>query len=134
RQPEGVEAHREQDVVAAHAQEPRRSVGWSLGVPMADVQVTRRVRVHGEEVVGGLRGVVQVDLIDAAGAPALLPLRLYLGWAVAVRCSLGTAYGRFGHLNSVSLARTLQHHKQKPRPAGRGARGTAHCRSAGRPG
>ena len=46
RQPEGVEAHREEHVVTAHALEARERVGRRQRVPVADVQRARRIRVH----------------------------------------------------------------------------------------
>ena len=76
RKAEGVVAHGEEDVEAAHALVARCGVGWRLGVPVTYVQVARRVRVHGEEVVLRSDVVVQVDLVEAFFAPALLPLLL----------------------------------------------------------
>ena len=51
RQAEGVEADREEDVVAVHPPEAGERVGRRLDVPVADVQVARRVGVHRQQVV-----------------------------------------------------------------------------------
>ena len=53
RQPERVEADREEDVVAVHPAEARQRVGRRDDVPVADVQVARRIRVHRQQVVLG---------------------------------------------------------------------------------
>jgi hypothetical protein len=52
-QPEGIEPDREEHVVAVHPAEPRQRVARGHDVPVADVQVTRRVRIHRQEVVLG---------------------------------------------------------------------------------
>ena len=54
RQPEGVEADREEHVVAVHPPEAGERVRRRDDVPVADVQVARRVRVHRQQVVLGL--------------------------------------------------------------------------------
>ena len=76
RQPEGVEAHGEEHVVAAHAAVARGGVGGRLGVPVPHVQVTRRVGVHRQEVVLRPRAVVEVDGVQALVLPGLAPARL----------------------------------------------------------
>ena len=81
-QAEGVEPHRMQDVIALHPHEPGVGVRARHGVPVADVEVARRVRVHGELVPLRARVVVP-DLVEPVRVPAVLPLRLYLGVAVA---------------------------------------------------
>ncbi len=53
RQPERVEADRQEDVLAVHAVEAGQRVGRGLDVPVPDVQVARRVRVHRQQVVLG---------------------------------------------------------------------------------
>ncbi len=75
RQAKGVEAHREEDVVAAHAHEARPRVGRGHGEPVADVEVTAGVGQHGQGVV---LGFIPIDLgpIQPGRLPLLLPLRL----------------------------------------------------------
>ena len=46
RQPERVEPHREEDVVAVHPAEPPDRVGRGGDVPVADMQIARRIGVH----------------------------------------------------------------------------------------
>ena len=84
RQPEGVEADREEDVVALHPPEAGQGVGRRLHVPVADVQVARRVVVHRQEVVRRPRRVVQVRPVEAELRPARLPARLDGGRVVAL--------------------------------------------------
>ena len=81
-QAEGIEPHRMQDVIALHPHEPGVGVRARHGVPVADVEVARRVRVHGELVPLGARVVVP-DLVEPVRVPTVLPLRLYLGVTVA---------------------------------------------------
>ena len=50
-QTEGIEAHREQDVVALHAHEAGAGVRRGHGVPVADVEVARGVGQHRQRVV-----------------------------------------------------------------------------------
>src|SRR5690625_976475 len=69
RQTKPIEAHGEEDVLAAHAQEARSSVGRHLRVPVAHVEVAGRVGVHRQEVE--LRLVaVQVYPVEALLLPA----------------------------------------------------------------
>ena len=72
-QPEGVEPHGMEDVIAAHPHETGVSVRRGHSVPVADVQVARGVGVHGERVPGGTRVVVG-HAVEAVGGPAVLPL------------------------------------------------------------
>ncbi len=50
RQAEGVEPHREEDVVAAHALKAGEDVGHGEGVPVADVQHAGGIGIHGQRV------------------------------------------------------------------------------------
>ena len=84
RQPERVEADREEDVVAVHPPEARDRVGRRLDVPVPDVQVARRVRVHREQVELAPARVVEVGVVRARLVPARLPARLDLGRVVAL--------------------------------------------------
>ena len=52
-QAEGIETDREEHVVAVHPAEARQGIGRRLDVPVTDVQVTRRVGVHRQQVVLG---------------------------------------------------------------------------------
>ncbi len=75
RQTEGVEAHREQDVVAAHTHEARPRVGRGHGEPVADVEIAAGVGQHGQGVV--LRPLpIDLSPIQPIRLPLLLPLRL----------------------------------------------------------
>ena len=73
RQAEGIEADREEHVVAVHPAVARQRVGRGDDVPVADVQVARRIRVHREQVVLGLRLVAKVRVVQAVGRPLRLP-------------------------------------------------------------
>ena len=53
--PKRVEADRQEDVLAVHPVEAGDRVGRRLDVPVADVEVARRVRVHRQQVVAGPR-------------------------------------------------------------------------------
>ena len=75
RQPECIKANGKQDVVAPHAPQARSGVGGGHGVPVADVQIAGRIRVHRQEVV--LPPRVEVPgLVQAVLLPASLPLCL----------------------------------------------------------
>ena len=74
RQPERVEAHREQHVVPAHSLVARARVGRRHHVPVTDVEVARRIRVHRQEVVVLLVGDVG-RAVETLVFPGLLPLR-----------------------------------------------------------
>ena len=77
RQTEGVESDGVQHVVALHPAEPGVSVRRRHGVPVADVQITRRVRVHGHFEPFGAR-IVVLDMVDPVPFPPLLPLAVNL--------------------------------------------------------
>ena len=72
---EGVEPHGVQHVVALHAAEAGMGIGGGHGVPVADVQVSGGVGVHGH-LVPARTVVVIGNAIDAVGLPPLLPLLL----------------------------------------------------------
>ena len=87
RQAEGVEADGQEDVVAVHAHEARSRVRRRHDVPVADVQVARRVGVHREQVVAGPRLVRQVGVVEPELFPALLPARLDVRPGRSGRCA-----------------------------------------------
>src|ERR671910_774860 len=72
RQPEGVEAYREEHPEAVHPHKARSGVRGRHRVPVPDVQITTRVREHRDRVVLGL-ALVLVGLVQAALGPPLLP-------------------------------------------------------------
>ena len=112
---EGVEAHREQHVVTAHPQEARGAVGRRHGVPVTDVQLTRRIRVHRHEVEVRPIGDVRC-LVEAGRGPALLPLRLDDIGRVAIDLVAHFAC----HVRPPSLHRCRLAQTKKPRrPRGR---------------
>src|SRR6185503_17036210 len=71
-------------VLAVHPMEPGEGVGGGRDVPVPDVEVARRVRVHREQVELRTRLVLQVDPIEPELLPAALPARLDLGRVVAL--------------------------------------------------
>ena len=75
-QAEGIEADREEHVVAVHPPIAGERVRRRDDVPVADVQVARRIRVHREQVVLGLAAVAQVRVVQAELRPLRLPARL----------------------------------------------------------
>ena len=96
RQPERVEADREEHVVALHPPEPGERVGRALDVPVPDVQVARRVVVHREQVVLGPARVPEVGLVHPELVPAGLPARL--DGARVVALDPASAVGRLGRV------------------------------------
>ena len=66
----------EEHVVAQHPPIAGERVGRGLDVPVADVEIARRVVVHRQQVVLGPAGVGEVGLVQAQVGPALLPARL----------------------------------------------------------
>ena len=104
RQPERIEADREEHVVAVHPAEAGQRVARGDDVPVPDVQVARRIRVHRQQVVLGSRVVDQVRLVQPELGPARLPARLDRRRVVALdpRSGLGrvAGFGRFGHVGS----------------------------------
>ncbi len=104
RQAVGIEADREEDVVAVHPSEAGERVGGRDDVPVADVQVARRVGVHRQDVGLGTGLVVEIRLVEPELLPARLPARLDRGRIVAFdpRSSLGrvAGFGGVGHVGS----------------------------------
>ena len=76
RQPEGIEADREEDVEAVHPPIARQRIARRHDVPVPDVQVARRIRVHRQHVVLGPARVREVGVVQAELRPARLPARL----------------------------------------------------------
>ena len=104
RQAEGIEADGEEHVVAVHAHEARVRVGRRLDVPVADVQVTRGVGVHREQVVGRARVVLEVGVIEAELVPSLLPVGLDGRRVVALdRWACGVAVRDLGAAHACIL-------------------------------
>ena len=86
---EGVEAHGVEDVEALHSPEAGVGVGGGHDVPVADVEVTGGVGVHGKLVPLGA-GVVVGGVVDAVLLPPLLPLVVdFLGRVSNVNASCG---------------------------------------------
>ena len=75
-EPEGVETHGVEDVVALHALETGVDVRGGHSVPVADVQVPGGVREHGQLIPLGLVGVF-LHAVQPVLDPPLLPLGLY---------------------------------------------------------
>jgi hypothetical protein len=118
-QAEGIEADREEHVVAVHPPETSQRVARGHDVPVADVEVARRVRVHRQEVVLRARLVDEVRLVQPELRPTRLPARLDGARVVALdpRARLGRPRGLFGvgGLCHVALWRQVT-----PRRAGEG--------------
>ncbi len=72
RQPEGVEAYREEDFVAVHPHKAGAGVGRRHSVPVPDMQVPTRVREHGERIMLEFFGVL-VGSVEVTLHPSLLP-------------------------------------------------------------
>src|SRR5215216_3816093 len=96
RQPEGVEAYREEHPVAVHPHKARSGVRGRHRVPVPHVQIPTRVREHGERVVLGL-ALVLVGLVKAALGPPLLPA------AFEVRGSVCPSLFRLAHERLLRL-------------------------------
>ena len=115
RQPEGVEPHGVHHVVPAHPHVPRVGVRRRHRVPVPDVQVAGRVRVHGELVPLGAR-VVVVHPVDPAVRPPLLPLGLDVG-GVVLQVRPVHRPGRRSHLRSSCRRPGCPAATKKPAPA-----------------
>src|SRR5215213_6539034 len=96
RQPEGVEAYREEHPVAVHPHKARSGVRGRHRVPVPHMQIPTRVREHGERVVLGL-ALVLVGLVKAALGPPLLPA------AFEVRGSVCPSLFRLAHERLLRL-------------------------------
>ncbi len=75
RQAVRIEPDREEHVLAVHPVEAGQCVGRGHDVPVADVEVARRIGVHRQDVRLGPRLVVEVRLVQ----PGLVPPRLPAG-------------------------------------------------------
>src|SRR3989337_2059512 len=111
RQPERVEAHREQHVVAAHAQEARGAVRRRRCSPVAHVHVARRVWVHRQEVEVRLARQLVRRLVEARPSPFVGPLVL----------------DGPGHVLLDALARHVLHRHLRTSPLMRSTRTTGPC-------
>ncbi len=89
RQPEGIEADGEEHVQAVHPPEAGQGIGRGHDVPVADVQVARRVRVHRQQVMPRLARVGEVRVVEARIGPALLPGGLDRRRVVALDAAAG---------------------------------------------
>ncbi len=116
RQAEGVEAHREEHVVAPHPVIAGDRVGRRLDVPVPDVEIPRRVVVHGQQVVLGPGRVSEVRPIQVELCPARLPARLDRRGVVALDP---------GPLGGHDLASGM---RNNPPPHGRGVASAALVR------
>ena len=76
-QTERVEADGKEDVVPLHATIARRRIAGRHRVPVADMQVARRVRQHRQEVELLTLRILE-GLVQPVGFPLLLPLRFDL--------------------------------------------------------
>ena len=101
-QAEGVEAEREEHVVALHPLPAGGGVAGGHRVPVADVQVAAGVGQHGEEEVG-LARVLIGRAVEAVDRPSSAPARLDLGGVVGGRgrC-VGHRRGRVGYFCGCS--------------------------------
>ena len=91
RQSERIEADRQEHVLAVHPMEAGDRVGRRDDVPVADVDVARRIRVHRQQVELAPLGVVEVRPIHAELGPARLPARLDRRRVVALGPDAGFA-------------------------------------------
>ena len=118
RQAERVEADGEEDVEAMHPPEPGQRVARGHDVPVPDVQVARRVRVHGQEVVLGPGLVEQVGLVHLELGPARLPARFDGARVVALDPGAGPGRLRGGGIGGVGHVGPRR--RDTPRRAGEG--------------
>ena len=82
-QPEGIEPDRQEHVLAVHPPEAGERVCRRLDVPVPDVDVARRVRVHRQQVVAVAR-LLEVRAVQLELLPALLPARFDRARVVAL--------------------------------------------------
>src|SRR4051812_38370063 len=114
--------------------ETGKRVGWGRDVPVTDVQVARRVRVHRQEIEIPPGLVVEVDLVQAQLLPAPLPARLDLGRVVALDscptgwfgCRPGCGLGPVRHVGPVGCA-WLTADSKRPPAAGEGSFDGRRC-------
>ena len=106
-QAEGIPADRVQHVAAPQEVVTREGVADSVGLGVAHVQVTRRVREHVNEVetLAGIRGILAgTERIELR--PARLPLLLDITRVIALR-QLG-ALGRCHRFLTIESVRTTK--------------------------
>ena len=100
RQAEGVEADREEHVVAAHAHVAGAGIRGRHGVPVPDVQVAGGVGQHGQGIELGARGI-DAGAVQLIGLPLRLPLgfdgRRLIALGATVPFSARTGCCGFGH-------------------------------------
>ena len=113
RQPEGIEADRKEDVEPVHPSKAGQRVRGGHDVPVADVQVARRVRVHRHEVVPRPRIVGQIRVVQAQGGPLVLPARLDGGGVVPF--DPAAAVGGLGHGPTLRLCSGHRRRRFTPR-------------------
>ena len=107
REPERIEPDRQEHVLAVHPMEAGDRIGRRLDVPVADVDVARRIRVHRQEVEPRPRGVVEVGPIHPELGPALLPAGLDRRRVVALEARPSSRLGcvawfaRLGHVRGT---------------------------------
>ena len=99
-EPNGVE-----HVVPLHPAEAGVAIGWGQRVPVADVEVSRGVRIHGHLVPLGA-GVVVGDFVQAIFFPTCLPFAVDRNWVESQFNLSGTA----GHLLSPQVRGTGKPH------------------------
>ncbi len=98
REPERIEPDRQEHVLAMHPVEPGEGVGRRDDVPVADVDVARRIRVHRQQVELPTGRVVEVGSVHPELVPLLLPAGLDRGGVVpldpvALGCRTGVLRG-----------------------------------------
>jgi hypothetical protein len=97
---EGVEADREHHVGALHALEAGARIGRRHRVPVADVEIARRIGEHGQAVHLPAGGVDR-RLVQAVVGPTLLPPRLDLLRSVPVARLVAFAFRLRCHVSDV---------------------------------
>src|SRR5262249_46798935 len=93
RQTKGIKTNRKENIVAIHAPEARRGVTRRVGVPVASVQVTGRIRQHGQRIPLGVAGVFDRG-VQPFFCPPLLPLGLDLSGNITVSHNFAPVLGR----------------------------------------
>ena len=136
RQTKCVKAHREEDVVAAHAVEAGGGIAGGHRVPVARVQVAGCVGQHGQRVP--LRPVRVFDgIVQALFFPGCLPLGFDLAVRIPVR-HIGNLLSRRinfgGSVDSQVCWEQKKRDTRKPCPRLCGSRSTSHVFSCARSG
>ena len=102
RQPERVEADRQEDVLAVHPVEPGDRVGRRDDVPVPDVDVARRVGVHRQQVEARPLLVVEVGPVEPELGPLRLPARFDRDGVVPLDPGSVCSLAGLGHRRSHS--------------------------------